>query len=216
MSYEDIRTGSQLYHVNPGAWDHTYDSYLRDKRQALWDSGAIDLKEAARLIRFANQWSSRSPLTPEQLMPAINAVLPSLNLLADQDLLQVDLGSSVRGKATVGVIREAFDTIARCGDRYESTATSKMLHMINPNLFVMWDAGIKAYLKVNGRDGAAYANIFLPGAQRLARDAVRDCTAAKGLSDAEAVRYLCPCGQTLAKVIDERNWQHAHEVAQAR
>ena len=142
------------------------------------------------------------------MAPAVNAVLPSLNLLRGEDLLHVDFGRTLANHETVSqVIEVAFDTIVRCGGRYESTGTSKILHMLNPSLFVMWDVGIRKGYGIRGSgDGLVYAQRFLPQMQQLAKSAVVQCMEERGVSEEEAIRFICPCGHSLAKVIDEYNW----------
>lgn len=206
LLYEAIRRGSKLYHDNSGSSNRFYASYLRDKRAEMWESGVIDEAEAARLRLFVNQWSTRYQSTPGQLMVAMNSFLPRLNLLAHEDLLSVRLDSSVGGTNVAELIQTSFDGIARCGRQYESTGTAKILHIVNPVLLVMWDSAIKAAVGVPRHgDGSAYAGAFLPKMQRLAREAVEQCMVHRGIGELDAVRYLCPCGHSLAKVIDEYN-----------
>lgn len=208
MLHEAIRRGSEFFHSHPDLWDRFYTSYLRDKNQAKWDSGAIDEVDAKRLILFLNQWSTRYQTSAAGLTVAVNSVLPHLNQLRDVDLLTIDFSLKYGGCGIAGdLVADSFDAIARAGHRYESTGASKIMHMISPNLFVMWDARIRVGVGVLAfGDGSAYSRRFLPKMQEWARDAVADCVRERNVSEAEAVHLLCPCGHTLAKVIDEYNW----------
>jgi hypothetical protein len=208
LLYEAVRSGSESYHNHPKVWDRFYVSYMQDKRQELWDSCTVDELEAGRLIRFLNQWSTHYQTRPAELATAINSVLPILNRLAEQDLLHVDFGQVFVGSEPASyTIEMAFDVIAGCGRRYESTGASKILHTLNPRLFVMWDAGIRAATGIRGQgDGLGYAHRFLPKMQQLAKTVVAECMRDCGVSESGALRVICTCGHSLAKVIDEYNW----------
>ncbi len=100
-----------------------------------------------------------------------------------------------------------FETIASSGSRYESTGTSKILHLLYPPLFVMWDSAIRGGYAVNGRSGD-YAERFLPRIQREGREAVDSYIAERKAGPSTAVRELeklCG-GRTFTKLIDEYNY----------
>jgi hypothetical protein len=208
MLFEDIRRAADAFHRHPKSWNRFYSQYLRTRNQELWDSCRITCEEAAILKQFLNQWSTHYQAKPEEMAKAINCVLPNLRLLQDESLLYVDFNRALEnGKTVEKVIEEAFDTLVSCGGRHESTGASKILHVINPNLFVMWDMRIRtAYRVRSGGDGFAYSRRFLRKMQEIARAAVDECKQHLGLTEEEAVHYICGCGDTLAKVIDEYNW----------
>jgi len=100
-----------------------------------------------------------------------------------------------------------FEKIAACGSRYESTGTSKILHVLCPPLFVMWDSAICGGYAVDGRS-SDYAKRFLPQMQHEAREAVGSYIADGRAGPAAAVRELeklCG-GRTFTKLIDEYNY----------
>ena len=65
---------------------------------------------------------------------ALQGSKDDLNRLQNATIQDVEFNKETR----CSIVR-LFDTIARCnGGRYESTAASKVLHVVNPKLFVMW------------------------------------------------------------------------------
>ncbi|MBI4181311.1 MAG: hypothetical protein HY528_05205 [Chloroflexi bacterium] len=84
------------------------------------------------------------------------------------------------------------------------TVASKVLHLLNPNLFVMWDMGISGNLS-----GAVGYLKFLKKMQVEAEEASQDFqmlgypgTPAQFIASNLGARYT----KTLAKLIDEYNW----------
>ena len=95
------------------------------------------------------------------------------------------------------------------------TTISKTLHLLNPEIFVMWDKDIrKEYRKTNSRirDNPEGYLEFLKETQKLIRDALDDRkkVSGKGLDEIEEeIRNKCK-NITLAKIIDERNYGVVH------
>ena len=101
------------------------------------------------------------------------------------------------------VIRRSFNTSQGIGAR--PVTASKILHVVNPGLFVMWDRRIiRNYHVDDTADG--YANCFLPWMQRLVKDAICQIMDEDRTSREDAVRSLTPCSHSLAKVLDEYNF----------
>ena len=111
------------------------------------------------------------------------------------------------GNETVGcIIGRCFDRLATChsDDLNEATAASKILHIIYPDLFLMWDRAIRC--GYGGYERIHYAD-FLRRMQRLANLAVEQVKAhERHHSDETAVASLTGCKHTLAKTLDEYNF----------
>jgi len=200
-----IILGSRMYHeLEP--LGPLYDGYLSSRLldpQEL--STTVSLEEMRSLRLFLNQWRTHYQTSPEEMLEAVTAVLPLLEQLQGEALLTVDLTSHSGGAAPVRLIEQAYDAIYRAGPRAEYTGTSKILHCLNPALFVMWDSSIRKGYGVGGSP-ASYAQVFMPKMQALARQAVAEVMLAKGVWVDEALRELCACGHSLAKVVDEFNY----------
>ena len=194
-----------------------YDHYMASQDASRWlDDREPDLPGAQLLISFINQWATRSPLKPEELLRGCLAVLPELQSLAGLRFETLDFGAHVdhNGKTVASIIADVFDGIARCGRRYESTGASKILHLLRPELFVMWDLRIAAGyglckdVEQPRPNGTEYANVFLPRLTYEADDALESCMREKHVDRHQAVDEILRLSgaPTFAKLLDEYNF----------
>ena len=139
MLYEEIWLGCEMYHSDEHSYDEAYKDYmLGDKDRSKWDQPEkLDSEEARKVITFINRWKTRTPMRTHHLLPALRKAVPSLNLLRGKTILDVDFMEIVNSMRTEQLIENCFDILASCGPRYESVGTSKILHTINPELFVI-------------------------------------------------------------------------------
>ena len=200
MLYEAILLGCEKYHQAPYSYDDAYREYRNDRDEDKWSNPkTLDYSEVDRLILFVNQWGCMMPREAhdnvERLREGLKRQIPGLDRLKDYTLLNVELD-----EATRKLIAESFHAVANAGCRFESVATSKMLHAaVNPELFVMWDNCIMHGYEITYGNGRAYAHHFLPKMQLLARESMRQAR------DSQVEPYP-PAGHTMAKVIDEYNY----------
>ena len=212
MLYEAIREACGKYHSSYYGWD--YDCALKayreasENRQASADSDSPCYEEAAILLNFANGWGSRMQRTADDVQRALREIQPDLDTLKNETILDVCLNKDRRE-----LICRSFKVLAGCNRKghNEATGASKMLHIINPKLFVMWDGAIRSgYIcklqsKLEKRDWIWYTE-FLQEMQRLANLAVEQLKDKNGTSCHDAIKSL-KCGKrTLAKALDEYNF----------
>ncbi len=139
--------------------------------------------------------------TPE-LHCTLDRIWEGLQELESKTILDVDISDD----KTRDLIGSCFDKVAKSNakERNESTGASKMLHMINPKLFLMWDASI-----IRGYGGhfncLLYAD-FLRRMQLLANYAIEQVKTECGLTREDAIESLTCDGHTLAKALDEYNY----------
>ena len=205
MLYQAIREACGKYHPVNG-WD--YDCALKAYREALKkrhksaDSSNPSYEEAAILLSFANGWSSRMQCKVDDVQRALREIQGNLNALRGESILDVCLNNPNHQ-----LICRSFKVLATCNSRgrNEPTGTSKMLHIINPDLFVMWDTAIRDAYRMSG-NWIQYAE-FLCKMQQLAKRAVEQVKAnERHFSDETAIASLTGCKHTLAKVMDEFNF----------
>jgi len=192
--------------------DQRYFDYVSSRDGAAWDSdeGPND-DEIKKLFTFLNQWRTRCRSDAgarDKFKQAYLQVLPLLRALRGHTLLETAFdGVLPQGMSVSEAVASIFERIASSGSQYESTATSKILHVLYPPLFVMWDAAIRGGYAVGGRSGD-YAERFLPRIQREGREAVDSYIAERKAGPSTAVRELeglCG-GRALTKLIDEYNY----------
>ena len=189
VSYEKIRLGCEEYHKSKDGerFDEDYNDYLLiDRDKSKWDQpDLIDLAEAGKIMGFLNLWKTPIQVRLVDFLPALQCAALLLRPIQGKTIPNVDLNqpASQDSDVTIGqLVETCFNILSKCGRRDEITASSKILHTINPELFVMWDNNIrKEYARPAGyrsdksiRDNAAkiYATVFLPKMQEIACDAV--------------------------------------------
>lgn len=219
MLYEAIRQGCEEYHQRYAGYDRSYNKFFAEKDQAKWDvPETLDEAEITRVISFLKVWNPRRPMDSTALASRLPQVLEDLNELQSYTILDVEFTEK-----TTELIWRAFNSLTNCGARNhkgsrenESVAASKILHLINPALFVAWDGNIRG--KRYWRDWPSelcwywpkYAYEFLPKVQQRTRMVINELVNDRQLSsDEEAIRFLtdhCKHNNSLAKIIDEYNF----------
>ena len=220
MLQEAIRLGCEIYHGGvTSEYDNGYTQYLDDKDQLKWDCpDRLDILEIEKLRVFLNEkWRARIQMEDKgrdlrpDLLRTLQSVLPHLAVLRNTTILDAEFGDGDVSQLIICTL----DAIARYGPRkYESTAASKILHTINPELFVMWDRAIRGGYGLGEdnanknsqwkREGVGYADYFLPRMQRLAHLAIEQV---KGITHDPIDLLRSPnCSHSLAKILDEYNY----------
>ena len=127
-----------------------------------------------------------------------------LGKFESQTILTVNLCDDAT-RSTIGCI---FDKVAKShnGKRNEATGASKILHLIYPELFVMWDGAIRGGYGSGGKyEGVQYVD-FLRRMQMLANYAIEQVKRECDVSRDVAIERLQCDGHTLAKTLDEYNY----------
>ena len=144
MLYEAIRLGCKKFHEGGFRAEHYYDAL---KKRSEWaDPDKPSLEEVEELKLFANQWSSHMQATVKDVWHVLNEELPALNQLRCRTILNICFDETIDGESASVLIGRCFKRLAKCNPRnhIENTGTSKILHIINPEIFVMWDGDIRS------------------------------------------------------------------------
>ncbi len=183
-----------------------YDDALRKRCKWKHTQAGPSLKEATDLKLFANQWSSHMHATGNDVWQVLSEELPTLNKLQDKTIMNVCFDETI-GESVGSLIDRCFKKLANCNrkGRNEATGASKILHMINPGLFLMWDeAIIRGY---GGHVERLLYTDFLRRMQVLAKCAIKQVKEKESHhSDETAIASLTGCKYTLAKTLDEYNF----------
>ena len=207
MLYEAIRKARDKYHA---CYGNDYDTALSCYRDALekrrngCSPNNPSHEEAWILLSFANGWNARMQASFLEVRSALSEIDPHLEKLRGKTLLDVSLDEKVDGESIGFLIRRCFTALEVCGGGSAVVGASKILHILNPDLFVMWDTAIiKQYGKC---EFILYAD-FLCKMQQLAKQAVAEVKAKeKNHSRETAVASLTGCKHSLAKALDEYNF----------
>lgn len=99
-----------------------------------------------KLIKFLNRWKCRvnnSQETAHTVQTTIHNLLPYLQVLNDSTTGDLNFTRTVNVNnsqmVTSRVIEHCYTEIRNIGNRFAATATSKLLHILQPKIFVMWD-----------------------------------------------------------------------------
>lgn len=213
MHYRDLFKAAEIYRDNT-AWDSAYFEF-KDSINWLDLHNLSNNEVKSIVIGFLNNWKCRIPATEnlaERIKNTYKQAIPYLAALNSETLGIIDFNQK---KDIVGereqllnskIVYIVFSMFSNIGDRFRWVATSKMLHLINPKLFVMWDNPIcDAYhLQVGA---SSYAYEFLPKMKEEANEVITTYMKDYDNNRDEAIKQIeSKYGKTLAKLIDEYNW----------
>lgn len=196
------------------------DAFLSSLR--LNPTGLVDADIRQHLLKgYLNAWNTRVPVSSAAAIKAsINDMVPWLSALSGFSIKTVDFQNVLKVSGQRSTVADAVEVcyrIFRATSYIGATATGKVLHVLNPELFVMWDRPILNYLSRKSAisDSPQGYRIFL---QQMNREAVHICssfTAAVLNPPSESgdspdaylsrqMNYNPP--KTMAKYLDEYNW----------
>ena len=153
------------------------------------------------IIDFVRRWNSRVPIGKNK--EKIKQVVLSLKTKF-KDLENFNLETFDFSEKNISIIKDIFDELykvklksAKATRLLKSTGTSKLLHGINPKLFVMWDKGICEHYGCS-QNSAGYV-LFL---KMMKEEAISI------LKEQKKEVIIKQLGSAIPKLIDEYNWIH--------
>ncbi len=144
------------------------------------------------IIDFVRRWNSRVPIgkNKERIKEA------AFNLKQKfKDLARYDLESLSFTQENIRLIKEIYEVLSKTVLKF--TGTSKLMHGINPNLFVMWDKGICQHYGCY-QNSIGYLR-FMETSQQIILDI---------LKSNQKANIIKETSRTLPKLLDEYNWIH--------
>lgn len=145
ITFDKVARAAEIYFVDKAKTYRRYwTAYQRMNRRALRDRllGRPDRESLDGVIRFLNIWRCR--LSYETFRPVLsNAFTENFNQLSS--IADDYLESAYLEHAKMETVQSVFQKF-RMKPKMGPTVASKVLALLNPNLFVMWDEPIrKAY-----------------------------------------------------------------------
>jgi hypothetical protein len=190
-----------------------YTAYMDSRKPNAWlESPYVPLKEALLLFGWVHSWDPNYEAELLKFLTEYERIFPLMKSFESRTIIDMEFKKQARA-----AIAQVFDSLAKCcrTKRFESTDTSKAMHGMIPELFVMWDDKIKkGILGIKGTgsgreyDGACYANEFLPLMQSMAKQFLDSFVQKHGGDYGNACKAISKMtdGYTLAKLIDEFNY----------
>ena len=199
-----------------------YDKYMKEKNWEEWrDPGKLSDDEVEKLFEFIVSWDPHFGQERDrviQFKQAYKRVFSLFKQLEGEKIYKISYekkikhpqGDLIRLQEAISII---FNTIVSCFRRDESTDTSKIIHTINPELFVMWDRSIRRHLlKKEEGTGEDYAYKFIPMMHEEIHEAIESFVEENHCEYEEAVKEISSLAdnKTLAKLLDEYNYVAQH------
>lgn len=219
IAYQDLFDASEIFRKDPDARSQ---SWIQARRFVDWKNlHNLSTKEVRRrVIGFLNDWHCRLPSTDElaeEIKETYQRTIPFLKALENETLQDIEFEGKkqVDGKeySNREILVEVFENFCKIGYKFRGVAASKLLSLINPNLFVMWDIsicntyGIRAPSEPSARD-PQYVPEFLPLMKLKVNSVIDSYTKDKKCSRREAIDAINSQQEfrPLAKLLDEYNW----------
>ena len=177
-----------------------------------------DVQHIRRVIKpFLTQWGmmgrvvEREGLRWMELGETLRSLEKEFKELWGESFLTIEFNEEKFSRA-IKSIYSRLDPIPYIGG---PTSIPKILHLFNPEIFVMWDTKIREnYRKKNNRirDTPEGYLEFLKEVQKELKEAVRERQreTGKGLDDVEQEIRSRYNNKTLARIVDEYNWIKKH------
>lgn len=182
----------------------------------------IEQIQQSVIRRFLNAWQCRMVESSQAAEAIRNQLIQRhiyLQTLNAFDLESVDFDANITvGEKQVSISRaceEYYNALRNnIGYRFAATATSKLLHLLQPDFFAMWDKHILAAYRGNNpqiRDSGSGYCAFLRSMQEMAINIRRDFNQQNQGEGNDPATFLSrqlryDQAQTLAKFVDEYNW----------
>lgn len=210
ISYSRLRDAIKRYNSEPSFQEPNGDPlYLETiKKREAWDNlDEISLDDVIKVVLgFLNKWKCRlSYDCASELRTALQKTSNLFQLLTHEkaDIQTVDFGKMVgtSGKNVKVIIKEIFDILSKVrADRKTVgfTATTKIIHMVAPNLFVMCDEKIREEYGCAG-NSEGYLN-FLHRMQKATQRLTEEKT------KVEICEELHYSDRDFTKILDEYNY----------
>jgi hypothetical protein len=173
-----------------------------------------DVKDIRRVIKlFLINWGNmnrvvgREGLKWKQLGETLRSLENEFRMLRGRKFLTINLNDATIA-AAIKEIYSRLDPIPYLGS---PTTISKILHLLNPEIFVMWDNSIvEKFHRMNhciNYTSEGYLE-FLKVAQKEIKEALdeRQKETGKSLDEIEQEICLRYKSKTLARIVDEYNW----------
>ncbi len=226
MLYKEIIERCKQYHEKYPDYDEAYNDYFKIRNSSKRDN--LDMpgrQEVEKLVQFLDDWDCFPGENAEKNKRTVTAKLPRVLPKAVSRLNP--LKAKVRSVLTLQkcdreVIRDVYMELAKT-PQVGDTIASKILHTVDPEIFVMWDSPIKKkYAKKYAKNSKSaefilsvgefyYSCVFLPTMQRIATKAIKQVMKEEECVSScdDAIRWFtgnCKYSNSLAKIIDEYNF----------
>jgi len=177
----------------------------------------LDVNEIRNiLVKFLNKWGcmlrNYDTVTASNLKDCIVDIHSDLLAIQNYSILDFDFEITENRDRIEHIFNSFWFYRSRIVKNFGPTATSKTLHIINHDLFIMWDDAIRLHYWTQNNDiidsGEGYC-FFLIEIKRIAEGLVTECRERFNVADPAlwlSERLNIDPPHSLVKFIDEFNW----------
>lgn len=219
ITFEDLSEAAESFEEDP---EVRSDDWILARKFVDWKNlhnlSTEDVK--LRVIGFLNSWHCRLPVSDklaERIKEAYKKSTPFLNALESETLEDINLEEkkNIDGNEYTNqeIMRKVFTIFCSIGHNFRGVAASKVLSLINPNLFVIWDTSIADAYGLRGSSDPyvrdqQYVSTFIPRMKEMANCVINSYIGEKKCSRKEAIEAINNFRKyrPLAKLLDEYNW----------
>lgn len=200
IDYQKVLAAINQFNTNPDCRQSAYDRVINNIKATSVEN--LNIFEMEKICWFLTQWMvpGVERIDRDELLSAIMKVKEELNILRGQRIMDINFVEHDE------IINKCFNSLWEVYG-LGPTSVSKVLHLLAPDLFVMWDKYIAAMYKIEW-DTDGYVYKLLPRMQKLLKTLLLQFTKDKKCSIEEAEQFFRERAnsRTLAKIIDEYNW----------
>jgi hypothetical protein len=215
MKYNDLIEKTDESEAEYWLAEYLYFAAVEGLKEVRDDLNTLDdIKHVRRIVKpFLMQWGSMARVAGRENLDwiGLGKVLrrseKEFSMLRKERFVCVDFDNKNISE-TIVKLYENLDPIPYIGG---PTSVSKILHLFNPEIFVMWDQAIKKSCKKKNtliRDGPKGYLEFLKQVQKDIIEALteRQKETGKGIDELEKETRAHYKQKTLARIIDQYNW----------
>lgn len=222
MNYDEFVNKAKELKINSELGECIYIEAIKQLTIVQNDLQLLDdVKHVKRIIKpFLSQWgmmvriAGRKNIEWDSLGVTLRSLENKFSVIRDEKILSIDL-SDPKIHNSISKIYSELGKIKYIGG---PTSVSKILHLFNPEVFVMWDNDIKKkYKEKNKKISSSVKGYleFLKCVQSELSEMLEEQSKKTGLSMNEIEDKLIEKfnGLTLARIIDMYNWITAHPLS---
>jgi len=185
-----------------------YDKYLSNKQIEKWTAERIDLDEVSKLFNFIWKWDRNFKRNDEKFRMVFKKIYAVFSSINKYDFKEIYFNyNEIKDK-----ISQIFNRVALYYDDYiyQSTDASKILHAINPNLYIMWDSNIREGILGHNdcRYAYDYSEHFIPKMLRKLEIMKSDFITHNNSNEVIFYSFLLDVsdGKSITKLLDQLNF----------
>lgn len=188
------------------------ESFLKTLRESPQEITVNEVRQL--LVQFLNDWGCRlrnyDDVTASKLKDCIITVHSDLLFCQNYSILDFDFEDPENNQRIIDLFNKfwTFSGGSQIASNFGSTATSKTLHIVNPNLFTMWDDEIRYQYGFIMGSGSDYLE-FSKEIKNISEHLVNESNERYGAGNPALLlsqRLNISPSFSLVKFIDEFNW----------